>query len=90
MINPWSQSFLLTREQMEMIYLFRLARILRDSWIWIPCNAVMSDADYAVMEKAVLAAKDGEGLHSLNHLLFRKRCLTVLLIWNRVWKGREN
>lgn len=45
--------------------LIKLARILRDSWIWIPCNAVMSDADYAVMEKAVLAAKDGEGLDSL-------------------------
>ena len=105
-INPWSQSFLLTKERIEMIFkadgdveysvpddpitwellgdgsflkkavgicnrnrtplnMIKLARILRDSWIWIPCNAVMSDADYVVMEKAVLTAKDGEGLDSL-------------------------
>lgn len=45
--------------------LIKLAKILRDSWVWIPCNAIMSDADYETLEKAVLAARDGEGLDSL-------------------------
>ena len=45
--------------------LIKLARILRDSWVWIPCNAIMSDADYEAFEKMVMAAKDGEGLDSL-------------------------
>ena len=45
--------------------LIKLCRILRDSWIWVPCNAIMSDADYEVMEKAVKAAQAGEGLDSL-------------------------
>ena len=36
------------RTQMNMI---KLLRILRSSMIWIPCNAVMSDADNAAMEK---------------------------------------
>ena len=31
----------------------RLNRILRDSWVWIPCNAVMSEADLAVLEQMV-------------------------------------
>lgn len=50
------------RTQLNMI---KLCRILRDSWVWIPCNAVMSDADYEAFEKIVMAAKDGEGLDSL-------------------------
>ena len=50
------------RTQLNMI---KLLRILRDSWVWIPCNAIMSDADYEVMEKAVKAAEAGEGLNSL-------------------------
>lgn len=43
----------------------KLAMILRDSYIWIPCNAVMSDADYKVFEKAVNEAKDGDGFDTL-------------------------
>lgn len=50
------------RTQMNLI---KLARILRDSWVWIPCNAIMSDADYDAFEKMVMATKDGEGLDSL-------------------------
>ena len=50
------------RTQLNMI---KLLRILRDSWVWIPCNAIMSDADYNAFEKMVMAAKDGEGLDSL-------------------------
>ena len=45
--------------------LLKLARILRDSWVWIPCNAIMSDADYESMKKTVQAAEAGEGLDSL-------------------------
>jgi hypothetical protein len=45
--------------------LIKLARILRDSWVWIPCNMTMSDADYKIMEQAVQAAEEGEGLDSL-------------------------
>ena len=37
--------------------LIKLARILRDSWTWVPCNAIMSDADYAEMEKLVMDAQ---------------------------------
>ena len=50
------------RTQLNMI---KLLRILRDSWVWIPCNAIMSDTDYEIMEKAVKAAEAGEGLDSL-------------------------
>lgn len=30
-----------------------ILEILRDSWVWVPCNAVMSDADQARMEKMI-------------------------------------
>ncbi len=44
--------------------LIKLARILRDSWVWIPCNAVMSNADHDAFEKMVMATKGGEELDS--------------------------
>jgi ADP-ribosylglycohydrolase len=50
------------RTQLNMI---KLMRILRDSWVWIPCNAIMSDADYAALEKAVKDAEQDGGLDSL-------------------------
>lgn len=50
------------RTQLNMI---KLMRILRDSWIWIPCNAIMSDADYAALEKVVKDAEQEGGLDSL-------------------------
>ena len=40
-------------------------KILRDSWIWVPCNAIMSDSDYTALEKMVMDAKENEGLDSL-------------------------
>jgi|GEM_PF-218352 len=43
----------------------KLMKILRDSWIWIPCNAIMSDADYAALEKVVKDAEQNGGLDSL-------------------------
>jgi hypothetical protein len=45
--------------------LIKLARILRDSWVWVPCNAIMSDADYAAMEKLVMEAQENGNLDSL-------------------------
>ena len=59
--------------------LIKLARILRDSWVWIPCSAVMSDADYEAFEKIVMAAKDGEGLDSLVGQTFTARDETRLI-----------
>jgi len=50
------------RTQLNMI---KLMKIQRDSWIWIPCNAIMSDADYAALEKAVKDAEENGSLDSL-------------------------
>lgn len=113
-LNPWGESFMLTKELIEMIIkadgdveysvpddpitmelldggtflkraisicnrnrtqlnLIKLARILRDSWVWIPCNAIMSDVDYAAFEKMIMAAKDGEGFDSLVGQTFTAR-----------------
>ena len=105
-INPWGQSFLLTKELIQMIYeadggveytvpdepiteellengsflkkaieicnrnrtqlnLIKLARILRDSLVWVPCNMIMSDEDYETWSKAVLDAVDKGDMDSL-------------------------
>lgn len=105
-INPWGQSFLLTKELMELmikadeevlytvpddpltadllkdgefltsavgichrnptqVNRFKLLRILRDSYVWIPCNAILSDADYQTMEKMVKSAMDSGDDNSL-------------------------
>ena len=37
--------------------LIKLSRILRDSQVWIPCSAILSDADYRQFEKAVMGAE---------------------------------
>ena len=50
------------RTQLNMI---KLLKILRDSWIWIPCNAVMSKADYVTLEKVVKDAEQNGGIDSL-------------------------
>ena len=106
LINPWSQSFLLTKELMEMIFkadggveytvpddeitaelledgaylkraieicsrnrtqlnMIKLAKILRDSLVWVPCNAIFSDADNVAMNEAVMAAIEKNDLDSL-------------------------
>ena len=98
-INPWGQSFSLSKEMINQIFkadrgvaysisdapiteellsdgsflktaikicnrnrtqlnLIKLARILRDSWIWVPCKAVFSDEDYEAVSKVVMEAKD--------------------------------
>lgn len=43
----------------------KLARILRDSYVWIPCNAVFSDADLEKMNSAVAEADAKGDLDSL-------------------------
>ncbi len=45
--------------------LIKLAKILRDSWVWIPCNAVLSDADYEAWSKVVLEAGEKGDLDSI-------------------------
>lgn len=42
-----------------------LFRILRDSNVWIPCNAIMSDADYEAWTKAFTEAQEKDDLDSL-------------------------
>ncbi len=105
-INPWGQSFLLTRELIQMIFdadgdveytvpdisiteeiledgsflkriieicnrnrtqlnLIKLAKVLRDSYVWIPCNMIMSDEDYDNWSKVVLDAADQGNVESI-------------------------
>ena len=45
--------------------LLKLVRILRDSTVWVPCNAVFSDADYQKWEKLVTDAQEQGDLDSL-------------------------
>ena len=45
--------------------LIKLARILRDSWVWVPCTAIFSEADTEAMNKVVLEAADNNDLDSL-------------------------
>ena len=45
--------------------LLKLARILRDSTVWIPCTAIMSDADQEKWEKLVREAEEKGDLDSL-------------------------
>ena len=46
------------RRNRTQLNLMKLMRILRDSCVWIPCNAILSDADYAHVEKLVNEAED--------------------------------
>lgn len=50
------------RTQLNMI---KLARILRDSWVWVPCTAVMSDADQEQWTKLMKDAQEKGNLSSL-------------------------
>ena len=45
--------------------LIKLARILRDSWVWVPCTAVMSDADQEQWTKLVMDAQQKGDLNSI-------------------------
>lgn len=45
--------------------MLKLMKILRDSWVWVPCNTIMSNADYAAIEKMVKEAQENGGLDSL-------------------------
>lgn len=48
--------------QLNMI---KLLKILRDSWVWIPCNMIMSDADYEAWTKVVMDAQEKGDLESI-------------------------
>ena len=45
--------------------LLKLFTLLRDSWIWVPCNAVLSDRDYDAWSKVVLEAGENGDLDSI-------------------------
>ena len=45
--------------------LIKLARILRDSWVWVPCTAILSDADYEQLTKLVMDAQETGDLGSI-------------------------
>lgn len=45
--------------------LIKLARILRDSWVWVPCTARMSDFDNEQWTKLVMDAQEKGDLNSL-------------------------
>lgn len=43
----------------------KLARILRDSWVWVPCTAILSDSDQEKLTKLVMDAQEKGDLSSL-------------------------
>ena len=45
--------------------LIKLTKILRDSRVWVPCTAIMSDADYEQWSKLVMDAQEKGDLNSL-------------------------
>ncbi len=45
--------------------LIKLVRILKKSWIWVPCEAILGEEDYDAWSKAVLDAADKDDLDSL-------------------------
>ncbi|MBQ3378367.1 MAG: ADP-ribosylglycohydrolase family protein [Clostridia bacterium] len=45
--------------------MIKLTKILRDSRVWIPCNAVLSEADYAEWAKTVSDAEKNDGFDSI-------------------------
>ena len=55
------------RTQLNVI---KLARILRDSVVWVPCTAVFSEADQKAMDKLVREAQEKGDLDSLKDQTF--------------------
>ncbi len=53
------------RRNPTQLNLIKLAKILRDSWVWVPCTAIMSEADEKMFENRVLEAKENNDLDSL-------------------------
>lgn len=50
---------------------FKLLNILRDSWVWIPCETVLGDGDYETVLKDIKEAEAGDGLDSMIGKEFR-------------------
>ena len=48
----------------------RMTMLLRDSLVWVPCNAILSDADNEEMSKAVLEAQENGEMESLEGNFF--------------------
>lgn len=48
--------------QLNMI---KLLKYLRDSWVWIPCNAIFSTQDKENIDKMVLTAQENDALDSM-------------------------
>ena len=64
------------RTQLNMI---KLLKILRDSWVWIPCNAIFSEADKAAMDKVVMEAIEKENVDSLiGHTFTSQDCVRMV------------
>ena len=53
--------------------LIKLTRILRDSFVWIPCNAILSDADLEALTKTVTEAENNGELESLTGMEIRSQ-----------------
>lgn len=45
--------------------MLKLMKILRDSWVWVPCNAVMSETDNDAVLKMIQEAEESGGLDKL-------------------------
>ena len=52
------------RNRMQ-LNLIKLARILRDSWVWVPCTAILSDSDQEQLTKLVTDAQEKGDLSSI-------------------------
>lgn len=66
----------------------KLLKSLLDSRIWIPCNAVMSAADYAALENTVKAAEKSGGPDSLRGRYFENRD-SIRMVPDILQKGED-
>ena len=73
------------RTQLNLIKLFG---ILRDSWVWIPCDPIFSDADKDAMDKAVADAIEKNDLNSLVRRTFASHD-SVRMVPDILQKGDE-
>ena len=46
-------------------HFFNILELLRDSYVWVPCNAIMSDADQERMKKLLDSAKSEEDIQKI-------------------------
>ncbi|MCR5649685.1 MAG: ADP-ribosylglycohydrolase family protein [Lachnospiraceae bacterium] len=53
--------------------MLKIFRILSESWVWVPCTAIFSDADNDAVEKVVMEAVENNDLDSLAGHTFTNR-----------------